>query len=106
MTRAICYACGDFKFGAFVECKSCGERPNSDDDFVLSLAMTDHYFDLSTLTEMGEAVKSGDPPKLDSKTRTDLLAKLEEFKSGPLWEVISGQKQAQSKPTRKWWKLF
>lgn len=32
--------------------------------FVLSLAMTDHYFDLATMKQMGAAVKEGKPPHL------------------------------------------
>jgi len=50
MTMATCFNCGEIKFGAFVPCKHCGELPKEDDDWILSLAMTDHYFDLNELT--------------------------------------------------------
>ena len=44
MTKAVCFRCGDIKFGAFNPCGACGETPRNDEDLILSLAMTDHYF--------------------------------------------------------------
>jgi hypothetical protein len=40
-------------------CKTCRQRPMSDENLMLSLAMTDHYFDMSTLERMGRS-----PPAL------------------------------------------
>ena len=53
MTQAVCFKCGEIKFGAFVLCPHCNARPSADEELVLSLAMTDHYFDLATMKQMG-----------------------------------------------------
>ena len=47
------FKCGEIKFGAFVLCPHCNARPSADEELVLSLAMTDHYFDLATMKQMG-----------------------------------------------------
>ena len=106
MTQAICFNCGELKFGAFVECKKCSTRPRTDDEFVLSLAMTDHYFDLLTLGKMGDSVKSGNPPKLDDETRKNLLTNLAEIKAQPIWSAIAGGSKPTSEPTKKRWKFW
>jgi hypothetical protein len=49
MTRAVCFKCGAIKFGAFCPCPECGDVPATEDDLALSLAMSDHYFDMATL---------------------------------------------------------
>ena len=52
MTQAVCFKCGEIKFGAFVLCPHCNARPSADEELVLSLAMTDHYFDLATMKQI------------------------------------------------------
>ena len=44
MTTAVCFRCGELKFGAFCPCQ-CGAMPQTEDELAISLAMTDHYFD-------------------------------------------------------------
>ena len=80
MTQAVCFKCGEIKFGAFVLCPHCNARPSADEELVLSLAMTDHYFDLATMKQMGAAVKDGKPPHLDEKYCQDLMKQLRESK--------------------------
>ena len=75
----------------------------TDDDFVLSLAMTDHYFDLATMKQMGAAVKEGNPPHLDEKSRQDLLKQLENVRKTPVGRFIGGGAQAPEKKKNKWW---
>lgn len=58
MTQAVCFKCGEMKHGAFTDCPHCGGRPVTDDELVLSLAMTDHYFDLATMKQMGAQAQS------------------------------------------------
>ena len=70
------FKCGEMKHGAFTDCPHCGGRPVTDDELVLSLAMTDHYFDLATMKQMGASVAVGKPPHLDEKSRQDLLKQL------------------------------
>ena len=73
MTVAVCYKCGAMKFGAFSACKQCGAMPSSEDDYALSLSITDHYFDISTLEEMGRNIAIGTPPHLDPESRRNLI---------------------------------
>ena len=73
MTSAICCNCGEFKFGAFCECEECGHIPKTDDDLVLSLVMTDHYFDTDALESMGLAVREGNPPSVDPQTHAEFI---------------------------------
>ena len=83
MTQAICFKCGSLKIGAFGQCKQCGELPKSDEDLIMSIALTDHYLDLNTLLEIGKSIKAGERPNLDDATRKDLIAVLEQFKQTP-----------------------
>jgi hypothetical protein len=57
MTQAVCFKCGEIKWGAFGNCNSCGARPESDDDLMTSLAFTDHYFDQSKLQQIDGILK-------------------------------------------------
>ena len=59
MTTAVCFKCGAIKFGAFVPCPECGGFPRNEDELALSLAMTDHYFDMPTLDQMGATIRDG-----------------------------------------------
>ena len=43
MTIASCFACGEFKVGAFTPCPACGNAPATLEQETQSLALTDHY---------------------------------------------------------------
>jgi hypothetical protein len=73
MTMAVCFKCGVIKCGAFVPCPKCSAAPQTEDELALALAMTDHYFDMPTLEQMGAAVRDGNPPHLDPQTHAQLL---------------------------------
>ncbi|ANE54044.1 hypothetical protein [Methylomonas sp. DH-1] len=103
MTQAVCFKCGEIKFGAFVLCPNCNARPAADEELILSLAMTDHYFDLATMKQMGAAIKNGNPPHLDEKSRQDLQKQLEEFKKMPMSSLITGKGSIPAKRKSKWW---
>ena len=90
MTQAVCFNCGEIKFGAFVECTSCGVRPRTHNDFVLSLAMTDHHFKMDTMLQMSQSIKDGRPPHLDETTRTNLLSELAQFRKTPIERLTAG----------------
>lgn len=96
MTQAVCFACGDFKFGAFNHCGKCERVPESDEDFVLSLALTDHYFKEDLLREMGKLIKKGERLHLEEDTRARLLEVLSDFKTGPFGSLVM---RKQSSPT-------
>ncbi len=103
MTQAVCFSCGEMKFGAFAECPSCGGRPQTDDDFVLSLAMTDHYFKMDTMLQMGQSIKEGKPPHLDEATRKNLLSELAQFRKTPIGRLTAGGSRQTEKKKSRWW---
>jgi len=82
MTTAICYHCGEFKYGAFCECEECGHFPQTDDDLVRSLVMTDHYFDTNTLKSMGRMVGEGNPPCVDPQIQKELIQLIKDNQTG------------------------
>lgn len=108
MTQAVCFKCGAIKFGAFCPCPECDVTPKTEDDLVISLAMTDHYFDMDTLKQIGESVRErGEPPNLDPETRQnlletirgagDIMAQLGDDVDGP------SRNRENKKP---WWKFW
>jgi len=103
MTQAVCFKCGEIKLGAFVLCPYCNARPSADEELILSLAMTDHYFDLATMKQMGAAVRDGKPPHLDEKSRQDLMKQLGEFIKLPMSRLITGNGSIPAKRKSKWW---
>lgn len=84
MKRAVCLFCGEGKAGAFVPCPYCGRRPESDDDLILSLVMTEPHLDELGREAVGQDIKQGKLPSLDDEIRQRFQAHLEEFKKVPL----------------------
>jgi len=84
VTRAVCLFCGKAKAGAFVSCPHCGRCPEPDDDMILSLVMTAPYLDELGREAVGQDIKHGKRPKLDSETRERHRAQLEEFRRVPV----------------------
>lgn len=114
MTMAVCFKCGVIKFGAFVPCPECSAFPQTEDELALALAMTDHYFDMPTLEQMGAAVRDGTPPHLDPETHDRLLhdirssGMLEKFQQ--MLENKSAQlsaaEAARPAPKKPWWRFW
>ena len=59
MTVAICIKCGAFKFGAWCPCEKCGAWPETEDDYVASFVLTDHFNDMAELEKVGAQIASG-----------------------------------------------
>lgn len=78
MTTVVCYKCGKFKTGAFTPCSNCKAMPKEDDDLILSLALTDHFFDRTTLKNMGAEIETGVKIQLEPETQQVLLQKIQE----------------------------
>jgi len=57
---AVCFNCREIKFGAFVDCDKCNAKPMTDDDRAVSLILTDHFFEMYALRELGESIKNGE----------------------------------------------
>ena len=114
MTMAVCFKCGKIKFGAFVPCPVCASFPQTEDELALSMAMTDHYFDMPTLEQMGAAVRDGDPPHLDPETRagiiaqtrrTGILNELQKMHGGE--RLPQNSPEAEPAPQKKpWWQFW
>lgn len=66
MTIAVCFRCGSFKFGSLCSCDNCLAVPISEDEIARSLVMSDHYFDQSTLEEIGGRIATGGAIHFDS----------------------------------------
>jgi hypothetical protein len=56
MTDALCFFCGNVKFGALVPCPKCGQP--SPDDMQLNITFSDHYMARSTLEQFGEVIRA------------------------------------------------
>jgi len=78
MTMAVCFNCGEMKFGAFVDCKKCNAKPTTDDDRALSLVMTDHYFEMEALKELGARIKNGEEITLGEEEKQRIIELLHE----------------------------
>ena len=55
MTMALCFNCGEMKFGAFFPCEEC--QTNSSGKIHLGLTFSDHIFSISTLEQFGAVIK-------------------------------------------------
>ncbi|QDT98500.1 hypothetical protein [Gimesia aquarii] len=91
MTTAVCFQCGHLKFGSFVPCDQCQARPRTDDEMIISLAMTDHYFDQATLESMRNYIlEHGHAPDLDPESKKTFRKTFEEVKaSGAIEKMLN-----------------
>jgi TPR repeat protein len=80
MTQAVCFKCGEIKWGAFNRCGQCQAIPRTDDDLMSSLAFTDHYFEPDELQQIGRDVESGRTPQLPYAWREKLAPAIQEAK--------------------------
>ena len=80
MTQAVCFHCGDMKWGAFSGCEKCGSEPRSDDELMLSLMLTDHNLSADQLAYFGRSIKAGQRPLIPESERVKMRPALEEAK--------------------------
>jgi len=99
MTKAVCYRCGELKFGALCRCPECEATPSSDDDLITSLIITDSHFDQERLNMLATLIKEGTPLQFPDELRARLAATLPDLKRmlgrGPL--------SAPRKNKSRWW---
>jgi hypothetical protein len=55
MTMALCFNCGETKFGALCPCPAC--QVSSTGNAGLDIAFTDHYYAVKTLEEFGAVIR-------------------------------------------------
>lgn len=91
MTTAVCFRCGHLKFGSFLPCDQCQAKPQTEDEFIVSIAMTDHYFDQANLDAMRDYIREhGRHPELDPNSMKTFRKVFEEAKaSGALKELFT-----------------
>jgi len=114
MTTAVCFKCGKLKFGAFLPCESCSALPHDEEEIAISLAITDQYFDLATLKQIGASIAGGKPPQLDEQTHAKMIEMIrgsDAFRDGvpavrsPL-PRLDGADQVAESPAKPWWKFW
>jgi hypothetical protein len=81
MTQAVCFKCGEIKWGAFDCCAQCQSKPKTDDELMYSLAFTDHYFQEDALRQIGRSIKSGCMPPLTDALMVKLTPAVREAKA-------------------------
>lgn len=59
MTLALCFACGEKKFGSFNLCNACGREPSEPDNLATSLLLSDRFYSEEQLERYGNRIKQG-----------------------------------------------
>ena len=67
MTQALCFHCGNTKFGALLPCMKCGGGPS--DNIELDIAFTDHNMSDSSIEAFGRIIQSINAVTDDPATR-------------------------------------
>jgi hypothetical protein len=103
------------KFGAFNACPKCEAKPVSEDDYAMSLAMTDHYFPRDELEKMGSQLAHGQKLHIDPEVKWRFIQLLksegigqESAESTPFipTEALDLLETDRNRGTRKWWKFW
>jgi len=64
---ALCFNCGEIKFGAICPCPKC--QIKSSGDMGLDIAFSDHHYDVETLKEFGGVIRAIHSATDDPQTR-------------------------------------
>src|SRR5690606_30635247 len=75
MTQAECLNCDELKFGSFTDGEICHRIPENDEDKAFSIALSDHYFSLEQLNEIGNKIKNGENVKLNDADKQRFMSK-------------------------------
>jgi len=103
------------KFGAFNACPGCGATPESEEDYALSLAMTEHYFPKPELEKMAGQVAKGEKLYIDPEVKWRFIQLLRAEGVGRQTEAsqpfVPGEaldlfpEEPVAKP-RRWWRFW
>jgi hypothetical protein len=80
MTQAVCFKCGEIKWGALNRCGQCQATPKTDDELMWSLAFSDQYFERDRLQQIGKEIKAGRTPQFTEAWREKLAPAVQEAK--------------------------
>jgi len=89
MTIAICFHCGGIKRGSFLRCDDCGIEPQSEDDYAVSLALSDHYFNPDQLRTVGERIQGGAVVNLTSFSEEDRSKLLDAIRTPAIQKFLA-----------------
>lgn len=78
MTKALCWQCGEIKFGAFNPCPACNAEPGNEDEIMVSLLLTDHHLSDDELVCFQARIRGGARIEIDEETRNALLPVIDE----------------------------
>jgi hypothetical protein len=100
MTKALCWQCGEFKFGVFNPCPACNAEPENQEEILLSLVLTDRDLSEDEMVLLQGRIRGGTKIEIDQQTRNALLPVVEELKriSG-FGSQISAQGQTNTPET-------
>ena len=59
MTIAVCFDCGEIKFGAFVACMICQRAPATEQEAEWSLRCSDRFVSIDELKQISEQMRAG-----------------------------------------------
>lgn len=78
MTQAICFNCGEIKFGSFTECGECCLTPVSDDDEVISFLLTDHFYDIDELKKLSNRINNGAEIDISEEIKQQVISDIKD----------------------------
>lgn len=93
MTMAICFKCGSAKSGALVACRSCSAAPQTNSEYAVSLALSEHVSSKVQLTRYSHELRNGG--KL-SVPREALVEALNALKDPQLRAMLGAQSSAHA----------
>jgi hypothetical protein len=89
VTIAVCIKCGAIKFGAFTDCGHCSQSPASAKELANSILLSDHYYSMKELKEIGiEIANTGRLPIFAERRQTEMIATLE---NSPYLDILLGR---------------
>ena len=114
MRMSLCFKCGSKKSGAFNKCQKCGVSPQTEEEFSLSIALTDYYFGKTVLDQIGADIEKGFPFHLDPQARQNLfqmrhtLPPEMRLLAAKIGMPHSGENQLEETADKKkpWWKIW
>jgi hypothetical protein len=73
MTLAVCFNCGEEKFGSLVPCE-CGVQPTTENELAWSILLSEWHMSLDELRDVAQQLKLGKAlPQLDPETIEALI---------------------------------
>lgn len=92
MTNAICFKCGNDKFGAFTVFDQCGAVPRTPAEHAISLALCEHLSSAPQLAQFGRDIKQGQRPTIPEAL---LLQAREALKDPQLMSLLGRTRQPE-----------